>query len=1416
MTTPGRVLAMAMALLCSGGVLLRAQSSDRFDALIGLARVKRDAGDPAGARRYFEQAREVRRFGPAEQTEYFWTLTSTDTVAAVRAGIDVLDRSPGDDTVRERSIMLAIATGNEPAVQMLAGAGTKREPGRSLWHRRLAESLARLGRHRESARAYAAAVRGTGAHPGDRAGLALMLEAAGDFSGAREAWNNVPAAERRRQREWERSRLRAVARTEPASRAARELTVWLREWPDDVEMREVLVDRLAAAGDVDAALIAMQPLLNGPHGRRWITREIDLARINGRPAVAIARLDDVVSRADATLSDRVTFAELLLGEREFSRAEVVLRTASHVSVGCDSRLLDLTDRIPGPTGTGLLLEQLNSRDCTDHPAWLLRAAVRATAEGRHAEALRMLESVPETHRAGARERRLHGQLRLWTGDATSAVRLLQPVVDADPGDAAARDALVDAVRALGDASAAWRVAGPLLDAPDTSEGRLETLAELALEADQPAAVSGILRRVSSTDDRQGRRAGLEGRALLALGQPAAAADRLGSVPVEALTTPAALALVDSTFEVRGVNAALEAARRVATRPDGRDLVARRLMLELLASDATAAASSRTELAAFDAAAPRFADAEVALAQQRPFDALAILSTIPPGDQAERLADLRVTALAGTGDLQSASALLQTLRRSRPGFVPFVMREAELNWRLTPGPETLAAVLDLPSRFPGHTGAAITAARALAFERRHADVVSVLGGEKGLIRLPLEGRLLMARSLFEVGRSDAALSAIVDHELPGAGAVFRAEVIARVQGEDAGRRAFEVLAARRDASIDTFLGWAALTSDRHVCVDILERAAARFDVDPRVWSALAVAHAASGDRARSVEAAQRAVSLDPFAADAWFQLLAHSAALRGATALASLTDRFRAVSEARPALLIGMADRLAGLVRSADDPLLASALAWLTTSTIDPALLVSRDLAVVRLLAAGERWLDAVAAADHAVSTHPESSTAVRLRADVLSWAGRHDEAIAAYGDYLDMVPTDVDARRQQARVAGWAGRFDDARRFYVTLRRSHADDAAIAAEAAAKDAYFDGRWRDAVNLYGEWLRLEPTNGEARFELAEALRAAGERERANAALTALSPEGGHRLADAALARDAWQREPSAAGLFEARSANGYGGQRLLEMRRSGVGFAAIVGHDERTTVSAELVSVLAVAADARRPGYQAGITGAHDLRRSITLEGHASMWGISGTSGAAMQFRTAATWTANDRWTMAGGVERERLLDNITTIDSRVMATGIFAGAEFQSPHTSVALRSSWQTLSDGNGRRRLSMSATRAISERLSHVRAVVWTELIDYRRPSAIYFAPDAFLRVDGGAEYTHLFSQPRFRGDRMNQIVVGYLVGTDSRGAFYQHPSLRLGWEVSESIALSLRGDVVRSRSYNEKSVVVSMHLIGGAFTR
>jgi hypothetical protein len=66
------------------------------------------------------------------------------------------------------------------------------------------------------------------------------------------------------------------------------------------------------------------------------------------------------------------------------------------------------------------------------------------------------------------------------------------------------------------------------------------------------------------------------------------------------------------------------------------------------------------------------------------------------------------------------------------------------------------------------------------------------------------------------------------------------------------------------------------------------------------------------------------------------------------------------------------------------------------------------------------------------------------------------------------------------------------------------------------------------------------------------------------------------------------------------------------------------------------------------------------------------------------------------------------------------------------------------------------------------------------------------------------------------MDQIAFGYLIGTDSRGAVYQHPSVRGSWEMSSTMALSVRADLIRSRSYNERSLLVALHLIGGAFSR
>ncbi|MCC7043971.1 MAG: hypothetical protein IT183_08915, partial [Acidobacteria bacterium] len=966
-----RLAVLIVTLIGAAAVPVQAQPSDRFDALVGLARVKRDAGDARAARGYFEQARQLRPFDSSLEAEYFWVLAEVAPAEAVAVGQQLLQQRPAADDVRERTIAAALASGQEAMALGLAQTGVEREPGRALWYRHVASSLVRQAKPAEAVRAWQAAVGAAGADESDRAGLALALEAAGEYRRALAAWDGVSDARRRERVDWERSRLRSLAHAGSAIEAAGEVDAWVSAHADDREMREALVDLWTRVGDPVRARAILQPLLAGTDRRRWMRRDMELARAAGLPAIAIERLEQMVSDGVATRADRLTLIELLIERKTFTRAGEVGRTVAAATSTCAPDVLALIDRIPGAEGTSWLIDHLRVRDCTGMPAWIERSIERTTAEGRHVEALAMIATLPAERRDALQMRRLTGQLQLWTGDAASAARTLGPLVDADPADMTARDALVDAYRGIGNPYAAWGTAMPIVDAPDTPAARLITLAELALEADRPHAIDALLSRVPAEAAPATIRLGLQGRALVALGRPADAVRLLSSVPLFELAPPAVLALIDSLHMTRGVDEALRVAR--AAPVDGtasRDIVARRVMLELLAASDDATSSSRTELAALDPALPAIVDAEVALAQERPFDALAALATLPAGAQSGRVADLRVTALAGSGNLQAALTELHLLRQQRSAFTPFILREAELAWRLDPRNDTLAAVLALPGRFPGNRHAATTAARALAFEKRHADEIAVLGGLSGRADLPVEGRVVMARSLFAAGRAADALETVVDLQLRGPAAMFRAELVARVEGAEAGERVFRALAATPDASADLFLAWAALTPDRTRRVTVLEEGTRRFARSASLLESLANARAAAGDLDGSLVAAGQAVAIDAESGEAWFQLLAGTAAVRPANDLDRLIDRFSGVAATSPALAIATADRTAALVRSASDPLLNAALGWLGVDIADPSLQVSRDLARVRLLAAGQRWFEALQAADDAVGRHP--------------------------------------------------------------------------------------------------------------------------------------------------------------------------------------------------------------------------------------------------------------------------------------------------------------------------------------------------------------------------------------------------------------------------------------------------------------
>ncbi len=1423
-----RVVVVGLCVV-GAGVVLPAQSPDRFEALVGLARVKRDAGDAVAAREYFERARQVQPFDGALRAELFWVVADAAPADAVPIARQLLAERPQAGEIRDRAIAAAVASGDEAAALAFAEAGAATEADRAWWHRRVAESLVRQGRAAAAVAAWERATTRAGAEPSDRAGLALALEASGQYTRATEAWAAVPAAEVQRHDAWRASRMRAVVHAAPVATAAAEAEEWLRAHPDDVTMREMLVELWRRAGRIDLARTALQPLVERADGRRWWRRDVELAREAGDTAGAIARLERLISAGAGTRADRRTLADALIDTNRFDRAAIVLRELAQASDGCDATLLRAMDRLDGATGTVLLIETLNTPACRDEATWIERAVERTTAEGRHVDALVLIERLPAARRATPDLQRLGGQLRLWTGDLRGAAAMLAPVVEQRADDAAAREALVDAHRGLGASYEAWRVALPLMDAVTTPVSRLLMLAELALEADQPAAVDPLLARVPADAASPHVRRALEGRALAALGRPAEAAAVLASIPASERSAATTLTLVDSVYATRGTAAALDTVvasgfygwAGTGARPDeasvdapAKDLLARVAMLETLAGSPSAA-SARRDLAQLDETAPVFVDVEVALAEGRSLDALAALANLPAAADVRRAADLRVTALAGSGNLRAAADALRVLRAERPDFVPFVLREAELAWRLSPGDDTLAAVLALPARFARNRHADVTAARALAFEGRHDDVIAVLGGPTERAQLTTEGRVLMARSLSTLGRATDALAMLNGLDLRGSSAIFGAELVTEVEGQAAGARAFAALATRVDVSADVYRAWATTTSDLNARRIVLENGVRRFPDHAGILTSLAVVSSALGDRAASREVAARAVERDPLSGEAWYLLIANTAADRTPHELDDVLARFASAAASAPALAVATADRVAALVRSASDPVLVAALSWLRAPIDDAELRLSRDLATARLYAAAERWFEALAAADHAVAAHPEAVSALRLRADVLSWAGRHDEGVAAYDEYLALVPGDVDARRQQARVAGWAGRFRDAERLYAALRAAHPDDRVLAAEADAKRAYFRGRWREAVTRYQHWLSLDSENSEARFELSEALRAAGEVERADATLAALAPEGGHRLATAARDRESWRREPTVTAIADVRSAKGYEGQRLVDVRTTGGRVTSVVGERGRATFAADAASVQVGSAGVTRRGYEIGASGGRRTGHSA-IDGRVSVWDVAGPGSAVVQASAGGAWSPADRWTLQIGGDRELLTENIATVDQRLMATGPFAAASFQGPHASLEVRSSWQRLSDGNTRSRVSASASHVLSERLDHVRAIVWADLVDFARPADSYFAPAAFLRVDGGLEYTHRFTQPRFRGDRMDQIAIGYLIGTDSRGAWYQHPSVRLAWEMTSSVALSVRGDLIRSRAYNERALTVSLHLIGGAFSR
>ena len=97
-----RRILQTVVLLGAISAPLMAQDALRTPALVGMARVKRDAGDLAASATYWEEARAAHALTASELTEYFWVLTSIDAKTALQVAREVLRTTPTvDETGRD-------------------------------------------------------------------------------------------------------------------------------------------------------------------------------------------------------------------------------------------------------------------------------------------------------------------------------------------------------------------------------------------------------------------------------------------------------------------------------------------------------------------------------------------------------------------------------------------------------------------------------------------------------------------------------------------------------------------------------------------------------------------------------------------------------------------------------------------------------------------------------------------------------------------------------------------------------------------------------------------------------------------------------------------------------------------------------------------------------------------------------------------------------------------------------------------------------------------------------------------------------------------------------------------------------------------------------------------------------------------
>ncbi|MGE0267139.1 MAG: tetratricopeptide repeat protein [Candidatus Omnitrophota bacterium] len=143
-----------------------------------------------------------------------------------------------------------------------------------------------------------------------------------------------------------------------------------------------------------------------------------------------------------------------------------------------------------------------------------------------------------------------------------------------------------------------------------------------------------------------------------------------------------------------------------------------------------------------------------------------------------------------------------------------------------------------------------------------------------------------------------------------------------------------------------------------------------------------------------------------------------------------------------------------------------------------------DLNDVQILVEQNRHEEALDLIERYLDTSPEDESALLWKARVLSWYGKRIPAIRVYQELIQADPDNITYYRECARVMGWAGNYYNSSKIYQKAIERFPDHAGLKAEAAAKNAYYHGKFLQAEENYRNWLEIESGNPEALFDLGQ--------------------------------------------------------------------------------------------------------------------------------------------------------------------------------------------------------------------------------------------------------------------------------------------------------------------------------------------